>query len=145
MIKTLFGVIATSLLLTAGRAARVCGPSTNTTYAWKINDARFDGPDPDKADGLATVAISISPGNSPTLFECNAQWTEAWAGWYDGGSNIVWSDCIWTGNGPTQDTTTSFALDWAKRTMYMAHTFNCSDAAGYGPLLTRNGSLCFLL
>lgn len=118
-------------------AARRCGQGgTATTFNWRIGDGRYDGPDPAKKDGLSTVAFSITPGYA--LFECVAQWPEAWAGWYEGGQEIIWSDCIWTGNAGTADTTISFALDWKKQMMYVSHTYACSDKQGY----VVGGSLC---
>ncbi len=121
---------ATALSLFSGaNAVRVCGTSAaaSPTYQWKVGDLRYDGADPSKGNGFATVAASIVPGGVNTLFECVAEWPESWAGWYEGGSNIVWSDCIWTGSGPALDKTVSFAMDWENRTMYLSHTFGCSD------------------
>ncbi|KAI1077114.1 hypothetical protein F5B20DRAFT_553234 [Whalleya microplaca] len=121
---------ATALSLPGANAARACGSTTApSTYQWSVGAARYDGAIPSDTNGSATVAVSIVPGNRPmgTLFECVAEWPESWAGWYEDGSDIIWSDCIWAGNGLTYDTTVSFALDWKNRTMYVSHTFACSD------------------
>jgi hypothetical protein len=126
----LLTLVAALSLLRGANAARVC---SNATYPWRIGDMRFDGADPSKGDGHATVAASIAPTTAAaggTLFECVSSWPESWAGWYQGGSNIIWSDCIWTGNGPRSDKTVSFALDWKNRTMYLTHTFDCSNING---------------
>lgn len=123
-------VAAIALSLTAG-AARICGGSNATsTYQWRVSDARYDGAGPSDSGNSATVAVSIVPTNRTygTFFECVASWPETWNGWHDGGDNIIWSECIWAGNGFTDDTTVSFAMDWARKTMYVSHTFACSDA-----------------
>lgn len=125
-----FAVLALS---STASASRVCGNSNGTsTYQWRVSDARYDGADPTNVGGSAIVAVSVVPtkGSYGTFFECVASWPEAWQGWADGGDNIIWSDCIWAGNGFTDDTTVSFAMDWANRTMYVSHTFACSDAQG---------------
>ena len=128
-----FAITAASFFASGAAAARVCGSgSTSSTYQWRVSDARYDGALPDDDNGAATVAVSIVPTNRAygTFFECVASWPEAWKGWHDGGDNIIWSDCIWAGNGFTDDTTVSFAMDWPNRTMYVSHTFGCSDAQG---------------
>ncbi|CAJ2510941.1 Uu.00g065660.m01.CDS01 [Anthostomella pinea] len=114
--------------------ARLCGNTTapSSTYQWRVGDARYDGADPSKTDGLATVALSVVPedtSSNAAFFECVAEWPEAWAGWYED-SNIIWSDCIWAGNGPTYDTAIAFAVDWNNRTLFVSHTFGCSDRSG---------------
>ncbi|KAI1342159.1 hypothetical protein F5Y15DRAFT_430592 [Xylariaceae sp. FL0016] len=117
-------------LSSAVSAARVCDSTTAApTYQWRITDARFDGADPAQPNGTAIFAASIVPGATSTFFECVAEWPEAWDGWY-GDGNIIWSDCIWSGAGPTNDTSVSFALDWKNRTMYLSHSFSCSDHEG---------------
>ncbi|KAI0599617.1 hypothetical protein F4775DRAFT_119142 [Biscogniauxia sp. FL1348] len=120
-------------------ASRECGGSTteSLTYLWRVGDARYDGADLGQNNEQATLAISIMPGNSTyaTFFECVAEWPEPWAGWYEDGS-IIWSDCIWAGNGPTYDTTVSFAVDWKTREMSISHTFDCSDKQGSAALAT---------
>ncbi|KAI5863553.1 hypothetical protein GGS23DRAFT_539438 [Durotheca rogersii] len=129
---------AAALSLTSGaNASRVC---STPTYQWRVGAARFDGADPSKNNGLATVAVSIVPGTRAqgTFFECVAEWPESWEGRYEDG-NIIWSDCIWAGNGATYDTAVAFALDWKNRTMHVSHTFDCSDASGSSALAT--GSL----
>ncbi|KAK1761696.1 hypothetical protein QBC33DRAFT_462861 [Phialemonium atrogriseum] len=129
-------VTVLSFLLSRANAARACGNEPKpSTYQWRINAVRYDGADPSSGSGDATVAVSISP-NSSTLFECVAEWPEEWAGWYEGGSNIIWSDCIWTGNGPRNDNTVSFATDWKNKTMYLTHSFDCSDREGTDALAT---------
>ncbi|KAI1370846.1 hypothetical protein F4677DRAFT_464926 [Hypoxylon crocopeplum] len=127
-------VFAATLSLTSGaNAARACGSTTASTYPWRVGAGRYDG----VTNGSATVAFSIAPGTSTmgTFFECVAEWPESWAGWYEDG-NIIWSDCIWAGNGPTYDTAISFAVDWKNRTMYLSHTFSCSDKQGFDSLAT---------
>lgn len=129
----LIACIAALALSSRAGAARVCGNSNNTsTYPWRLSDGRYDSADPNINGGSAIVAVSIVPTNRSygTFFECVASWPEAWQGWENGGDNIVWSDCIWAGNGFTDDTTVSFAMDWANHTMYVSHTFACSDAQG---------------
>ncbi|KAI2607819.1 hypothetical protein GGR54DRAFT_652070 [Hypoxylon sp. NC1633] len=125
-------------------ADRECGSNANIslTYPWSVGAARYDGAEPGQKDGFATVAVSIVPGTraTGTFFECVAEWPESWAGWYEDG-NIVWSDCIWAGNGPTYDTAVSFAMDWKNRTMYMSHTFACSDKEGSDSLATGSVNL----
>ncbi|KAH9909249.1 hypothetical protein F4778DRAFT_768167 [Xylariomycetidae sp. FL2044] len=111
-----------SLASSHAGAARTCGTAeTPATYQWRISDARYDG----EVNGTATVAVSIVPGTAPTFYECVAKWPESWAGFYEDG-RLVWSDCIWAGNGPTYDTAIAFALDLANQTMYITHTFGCS-------------------
>ncbi|KAI1258735.1 hypothetical protein F5Y18DRAFT_444019 [Xylariaceae sp. FL1019] len=109
-------------------AARVCGStSTPSTYAWRINDARYDGDDPSAQNASATVAIGMAPTGG-ALCECVAEWPVSWDGSLD--SNIVWSDCIFTGAGLSLDTSVAFGLDWKNSTMYFSHTYACSDTQG---------------
>ncbi|KAI1169703.1 hypothetical protein F4777DRAFT_572179 [Nemania sp. FL0916] len=119
---------AAALSASLAGADRVCS-SNNTTlsYGWRIGDARFDGADPSEPDGKAVIAVSIVPDGS-AFFECVSEWPQSWAGFRD--NNIIWSDCIWSGAGPTLDTAVAFALDWETRTMYLSHTFPCSDKKG---------------
>jgi hypothetical protein len=56
----------------------------------------------------------------------------AWGGYFEGGSNLVWGDCLWTGPGRNTDDTVSFAMDWKNRTIHMAHAFTCDDAPSKG-------------
>lgn len=124
---------ATTLSLVSGaKAARVCGNDTaaSPTYTWRIGDAKYDGVKPSNQNGLATIAVSIASNPGRAVFECIAEWPESWAGWYEGGSNIVWSDCIWTASGPTYDKTMSFAVDWKNGTMYFSHSYPCTDRPG---------------
>ncbi|KAK4164400.1 hypothetical protein QBC43DRAFT_288998 [Cladorrhinum sp. PSN259] len=118
-------------------AARNCATSSTaaTTFQYRILEARYDGPDPAKANNLSTIAVSLGTSATP-LYECVVQWPESWAGWYQGGSNIIWSDCIWTGAGNGADKTVSFAVDWAAKNLYLAHTFDCSNKAGTEGLAT---------
>ncbi|KAI3391792.1 hypothetical protein diail_6782, partial [Diaporthe ilicicola] len=115
----LAAVAALSLSSGAG-AARTCGNSSTamSTYPWRVTDARYDGADPNDSGSTATVAVSIVPTNGSygTFFECFSAWPDAWEGFYDGGDDIIWSDCIWAGNGFTIDTTVSFAMNWPNRT-----------------------------
>lgn len=133
MMRTNLIGFTTALLLTLRASAdRVCGATTDaSTYPWKVGAGRYDGAESGEGTGTATVAFSIAPGNSAqgTFFECVAEWPESWAGWYEDG-NIIWGDCIWAGNGPTYDTAVAFAVDWKNRTMYLSHTFPCSDVEG---------------
>jgi len=126
-------VLATvASLLTGAVAARACGSLNSTSsrsYQYNLLDLRWDSADPSKQDQFATISASLGDGASP-LYECNVEWPESWAGWYSGGSNVIWSDCIWTGAGAGKDKTVSFAVDWKNRTMYLSHTFACSDRTG---------------
>ncbi|KAI1762691.1 hypothetical protein GGR53DRAFT_532229 [Hypoxylon sp. FL1150] len=136
---------ALSLSLAAGAtAARVCGANSSSTYQWTVGDARYDGADPSVASSTSTVAFSIVPGTGTgyaTFFECMGEWPEAWGGWYEGGDKLIWGDCIWAGNGPNSDTTVSFALDWKNRTMYLSHTYACSDIEGSSALAIGSAPL----
>lgn len=126
-------VIATAVALSSGAvAARACGSLNSTSprsYQYKMLELRWDSADPSAQDQFATISASLGDGNTP-LYECNAEWPESWAGWFMGGSNIIWSDCIWTGAGSGKDKTVSFAVDWRSKTMYLSHTFACSDRSG---------------
>ncbi|KAK2603300.1 hypothetical protein N8I77_009766 [Diaporthe amygdali] len=131
--------IAALVLSSKAGAARICGSSNATsTYQWRLSDARYDSAAPSDNGGPATLAVSIVPTNGSygTFFECFAAWPDAWKGWQDGGDNIIWSNCIWAGNGFNIDNTVSFAVDWANKTMYVSHTFACSDAEGADGLAT---------
>ncbi|KAK5655223.1 hypothetical protein OQA88_6122 [Cercophora sp. LCS_1] len=110
-------------------AARVCGNGTSV-FQHRIIEVRYDGADPARETKVATIAASLSNSGTP-LYECVAQWPEDWAGWYQGGNEIIWSDCIWTGAGFGQDDTVSFAVDWKNKTIYLSHTFACSDKRGF--------------
>jgi hypothetical protein len=120
---------AATLLSSGALAARPCGNSS-TAFQYRLGDVRYDGPDPSKNNGLATIAASLQGTGGTPLFECVGQWPEAWQGWYEGESKLIWADCIYTGAGLAQDKTVSFAVDWKKKTMYLAHTFACSDKEG---------------
>lgn len=118
-------------------AARVCGTGYNSTsanYSLRITDFRYDSADPSNGDHLATISVGLTDSARPLfpLYECNAEWPESWAGWSQGGSDIIWGDCISTGVAslPSTDKTVSFALDWRNKTMYLAHTFACTDRSG---------------
>ncbi|OIW34164.1 hypothetical protein CONLIGDRAFT_659839 [Coniochaeta ligniaria NRRL 30616] len=119
-------------------AARVCGSLNSTSprnYQYNLLELRWDSADPSKQDQFATISASLSDSTYP-LYECNVEWPESWAGWYMGGTNIIWSDCIWTGAGAGKDKTVSFAVDWKSKTMYLSHTFACSDRSGSDGLAT---------
>ena len=117
-------------------AARTCGTGTGAgtdpTYQWTVNDWRYDGPDPKQKDTTAIVRTTLTPGGTRTLFTCFSQWPDAWGGLSENGTALVWNDCVWTGPGDTSDVTVSFAMDWKTRTVYVSHTFVCSDAARRG-------------
>lgn len=132
---------AVAVLLPAGaHAARPC--SGTGSFQYPMGDVRYDGPDPSKGNDIATIAASL--GRSP-LYECVAQWPESWAGWHEseGGSRLIWADCIWTGAGLGQDESVSFAVDWKTKTMYLAHVFDCSDDPGAQGLATGSISIDF--
>ncbi|KAK0649937.1 hypothetical protein B0T16DRAFT_326382 [Cercophora newfieldiana] len=130
MTRTL-SFIAAAFLAYGASGARVCGNGTAPAagFSYQLTDVRYDGPDPSKNLGVSTIAVGLGNGATPT-YECVAQWPESWAGWYEGGSNIIWSDCIWTGAGFGQDKTVSFALDWKTKKMYLAQSYDCSDKQG---------------
>ncbi|KAG8156359.1 hypothetical protein KVR01_013811 [Diaporthe batatas] len=136
MLYPLVAVFTALALSSTAAAARICGNST--TYPWRVSDARYDSAGSGQSDGSAIVAVSIVPTNRSygTFFECVASWPEAWQGFENGADNIVWSDCIWAGNGFSDDTTVSFAMDWPNHTMYVSHTFGCSDSQGADGLAT---------
>ncbi|KAI1386027.1 uncharacterized protein F4822DRAFT_360675 [Hypoxylon trugodes] len=143
MRNSLLAFAAAILLASGADADRACGSANaSSTYQWRLGAARYDGPEPGDSNGSATVAFSIVPGSSTmgTFFECVAEWPESWQGWYEDG-NIIWSDCIWAGNGRTYDTAVSFATDWKNRTLYISHTFPCSDAKGTDALATGSVQL----
>ncbi|GAW27392.1 putative UPF0061 protein [Rosellinia necatrix] len=121
-------------------ADRACS-SNASSYLWRVSDARFDGVAPSVRDGKAVVAVSIIPNGTNTFFECVAEWPEPWAGWSPTNEDIIWGDCIWSGAGPTLDTAVAFALDWKTRTMYLSHTFSCSDKKGSSALATGSFKL----
>lgn len=125
-----FATAATLLLPPGARASRPCSDPSET-FQYRLGDVRYDGPDPSKDNGLSTIAASLQSSTQTPLYECVAQWPEEWAGWYEGGNNPVWGDCIWTGAGAGQDDTVSFAVDWKTKTLYVALTFSCSDMEGY--------------
>lgn len=125
-------VVAVALLSSGSTAARACGSLNGTspmTYQYNLLELRWDSADPSKQNQFATISANLGDGFYP-LYECNAEWPESWAGRYMGGTSIIWSDCIATGAGLTKDETVSFAVDWRNRTMYLSHTFACSDRSG---------------
>jgi hypothetical protein len=126
-----FATAATVLLPFGAHAARSCDSATSGSFQTRLGDVRYDSPDPSKANGLSTIAASLQSSGGTPLYECVAQWPEAWAGRYEGGSNLIWADCIFTGAGTGQDDTVSFAVDWKSKTMYLAQTFTCSNKQGY--------------
>ncbi|KAI0542553.1 hypothetical protein GGR58DRAFT_497098 [Xylaria digitata] len=132
-------VVGGFLLSKLASADRACSSNPSPSYLWRVGDARFDGAAPNTSDGKAVVAVSIIPNTTNTFFECVAEWPESWEGWSPVDGNIIWSDCIWSGAGPTLDTAVAFALDWKTRTMYLSHTFSCSDKKGSDSMAT--GSL----
>ncbi|KAK4150821.1 hypothetical protein C8A00DRAFT_17694 [Chaetomidium leptoderma] len=120
---------ATFLLSSGANAARQCAGSSGG-FQHHLGDVRYDSPDPNKVNGLSTIAASLLSGGRTPLYECVGQWPEEWQGWYEGGSNLIWADCIYTGAGLGDDETVSFAVDWKSKTMYLSHTFACSDQKG---------------
>ncbi|KAK0710276.1 hypothetical protein B0T26DRAFT_787726 [Lasiosphaeria miniovina] len=135
--------VAAAWLAPGASGARVCGATAaSETFQYRFIEVRYDGPDPNKSSHLSTIAASLGTSSTP-LYECVAQWPETWAGWFEGGPNIVWSDCIWTGAGSGADKTVSFAVDWKKKTVYLSHTFACSDKRGSDGLATGSLSLDF--
>jgi hypothetical protein len=130
LVSFVFATAATALFSLGAHAARACGGS-NGTFAIRLGDVRYDGPDPSKNNGISTFAATLQSNGGSPLHECVGQWPEAWAGWFEGGSNPIWGDCIYTGAGLSPDETVSFALDWKTKTMFVAHTFACSDQTGY--------------
>lgn len=129
LVTFVLSATATVLFSSGAHAARSCDGATGT-FQYRLGDVRYDGPDPNKANGLATIAASLQSSSQTPLYECVGQWPEAWAGWYQSGSNLVWSDCIFTGAGVGPDETVSFAVDWKSKTLYLAHTFACSGKQG---------------
>jgi hypothetical protein len=129
-------VSATALSLSSGaNAGRAClnGTTTSTgSYEWRLSDFRYDGPYPGKDIQWSTIVANLGGTSETPLFECAVRWPECWAGWKEGGSNIIWSECIWIGDGDdaSVDKTISFAVDWKSRIMYLSHTFACSDKGG---------------
>ncbi|KAI0813602.1 hypothetical protein GGR55DRAFT_635045 [Xylaria sp. FL0064] len=134
-------IVVAARFLGSAAADRACSSTASSSYLWRVSDARFDGADPSITDAKAVVAVSIIPNTTNTFFECVAEWPESWAGWSPVDGNIIWSDCIWSGAGPTLDTTVSFALDWKNRTMYLSHTFACSDKKGSDSMATGSFNL----
>ena len=127
--KSILCSLATALALLSGaNAARTCN---TTSYDWRVLDVRYEGADPAKSSGLAIVGVSLVPQPRGSFFECVGQWPETWNGWYEGGKDIIWSDCIDTGAAGTNDRTVSMGLDWKTKTMYLTHSFQCSDKPGY--------------
>jgi len=135
---------AAGALFSHARGARVCGNGTSTSpsYQYQLIDVRYDGPDPSKTLGVSTIAVALGSGGT-TLYECLSQWPEAWAGWYQGETNLIWGDCIWTGAGAGQDKTVAFAIDWKSKNLHVVNSFDCSDRKGYvvqsAPCLTGEG------
>ena len=120
--------LAASLAFFGGvRAARPCN---TTTYDWRVLDVRYEGADPAKASGLAIIGVSIMPQPRGSFFECVGQWPESWNGWYEGGKDIIWSECINTGAAGITDRSVAMGLDWKNKTMYLTHSFQCSDKQG---------------
>ena len=114
-------------LLSGATAARNCGAAgASPTYRWSVRDFRYDAPA--TANDDASVSVVLSP--STNLHSCLGSWPEASAGRSEG--RLIWSDCIWTGPSDTQEYTVSFALDWKTKMAYVAHTYQCSDAARKG-------------
>jgi len=124
---------AVAVFSSGANCARVCGNGTSPSagsFQYRLVDVRYDGPDPSKELGVSTIAVGLGTASGTPLYECVAQWPESWAGWYEGGNSAIWSDCIWTGAGFGQDKTVSFAVDWRNKTLYVAHSFDCSDKLG---------------
>jgi len=121
-------VLFCSLLRHVG-AERECG--RQTSYGWAIRDAQYEAAAPETSvrGGYAYVAASVVPTDGQyASFQCFAEWPVAWDGWYEGGSSqLVWADCVNTAAGSNLEKAVSFAVDWRRRVLYLAHTFGCSD------------------
>ncbi|KAL1838406.1 hypothetical protein VTJ49DRAFT_2690 [Mycothermus thermophilus] len=140
-LQSLVLVTIAALLLPSGAwAARPCTGET-VNFEYRLGDVRYDGPDPSKNNGLATIAASLQTSTGTPVFECVAQWPEQWAGWFEGDNKPVWADCIFTGAADAQDDTVSFAVDWKTKTIYLVHTFGCSDKPGSVGLATGSITL----
>ncbi len=123
--------------LTVVSAARQCGSGSNSssaTYSWAVTDWRYYGPDPTHPkDTYGTVGGYLTPGTTRTLYSCFSQWPEPWGGRFGGyNGSLIWNDCRWTGPGETAEETVSFAMDLVSQTVYMSHTFKCSDISRQG-------------
>lgn len=136
LVSSVLAAVVTALLPAGADAARPCNGTGS--YQYPMGDVRYDSPDPNKGNGLSTIAASLGP---VPLYECVSQWPESWAGRYEGGSELIWADCIWTGAGFGQDESVSFAVDWETKTMYLSHVFDCSNQEGSQGLATGSISL----
>ena len=116
-------------VLAARSCAAVGTTATSGNFVLRLLELRYDGPDPTKNNNISTIAVALGTATTP-LHECVAQWPESWAGWYEGGSSIIWTDCIGTGAGFGADKTVSFAMDWKTKKAYLSHSFDCSDKRG---------------
>lgn len=125
-----FALAAALSLSAGGNAARVCGNGTTAlAYPFTLGDMRYDDGGPSDGNQTATIAISLTQQGAPS-WECVSQWPASWAGWYEGGSDIIWTACVWTGATQVVDDTVSFATDWKNLTMYLTNTFTCSTDPG---------------
>jgi len=128
----LLAVVAALLpgVLAARSCAAVGTTATSGNFVLRLLELRYDGPDPTKNNNISTIAVALGTATTP-LHECVAQWPESWAGWYEGGNSLIWSECIFTGAGGSPDKVISFAADWKTKTVYVSHIFACSDKPGY--------------
>ncbi|KAK4160160.1 hypothetical protein QBC43DRAFT_270885 [Cladorrhinum sp. PSN259] len=139
LLSVILATAATGLL---AEAARPCAnPRTGANFQYLLGNVRYDGPDPSVNGGLSTIAVSLQSPTHTTLYNCVAMWPEAWAGWYNNGSSPVWADCAFTGAGSGQDEIVSFAVDWRKQRIYLAHIFACSDKPGSEGLAAGTNTL----
>jgi len=123
-------ILATAATGLLAEAVRLCANPTRANFQYLLGDVQYDSPVPSGNDGLSTIAVSLQSLTHTNLYNCVAMWPETWAGWYNNGSSLVWADCAFTGSGPRQDEIVSFAVDWRKQRIYVAHIFACSDKPG---------------
>ncbi|KAI0169630.1 hypothetical protein GGR52DRAFT_573690 [Hypoxylon sp. FL1284] len=144
MVSLALGVV---LALAGGAtASRVCGDpdaEDKPTYEWALREIRYQGAAPGEVNGTANYTAEVSPVDGSAVYSCSAEWPEWWLGWFENGSNslsdrvgnLIWTDCVSTGDEPELDDIVSLALDWDSRTVFITHTFNCTndeDAEGLG-------------
>ncbi|KAM7182784.1 hypothetical protein V8F20_012841 [Naviculisporaceae sp. PSN 640] len=126
----------------AALAARSCTPTANATpIRWTLSEFTYDSPDetarPGSRDATdAVVSLYLSD------YSCFGAFNASWGGRtdpenYSVAAPLVWFPCV-NSRGRSVDETVSFAIDWPKKELHVAHMYTCSDGDKKGQTTTAS-------
>lgn len=124
-------IAALSLLSGLSLAARSCAPTANSApIRWTISEFTYDSPDESARPGSrdatdAVVSLYL------TDYSCYGAFNASSGGRtdpenYSVPAPLIWFACV-NSRGRSVDETVSFAIDWPKKELHVAHMYTCSD------------------